>query len=744
VRVVHLSDLHLGHRAFHRVARGGNARERDLSTIFHQAVQEIGRLAPDLVVLSGDLFDRPDPPSTAFLALTRGIRRLQDLLPGVPVFAIAGECDTPLAPGDPGPVAVLDAVPGVEAAAGAPRSVHVRALDLHVLLVPHRSVVRPPFPELRPDPSARWNILVVRGHPADPPLGAPGPPPPLAPTPGASTVVLDPAGWDYVAIGGSHRSTTWSHHVRAAGSLERIGGDPWAEGGEEKGFLLADLATGTTEFHPVGARPVVDLAPVRVDPSDPDPGTRRLRDLLERYPGGIDGKLLRLRLRGDLVVPSEGISPGLLTGIRQRAAHLEVRIEEPGEAPLRAASPPASPPSREPGLSWVPGAGRGGRVSLASGLWAVTAGSAEDVESLADALLRAAERSSRPEVEPAAAAPSRVTFTFHDVPGGVVMGGTPEMRSSVSGSADGGEAVVPAPVRRAGAALHADWIEADGDAEARALGWARERHEAESRLEAYRERARELRDRIRILREEGASARCPTCRRPLAEAHPGLLELLEEEWEEVVQDGTWWKRRRAQLEDKPPDLLVLERRALALRAELDAGGDDAGEERAVDPIPGDPGSAPPRALLRRIGFLLQRATSGALEGVAWSAERGWRVVGFGGAVRDPARGEEALLALAIEAAQAEATRARGADIPVHLLTAGRTGVAPEALDRLLEEVVGGRAAAASWVVLVPGPISSTLSRHLRGTLELLRDDEHRARIRVGPPGQAALVLAEGG
>jgi DNA repair protein SbcD/Mre11 len=300
MRVAHLSDLHLGHRVFSRRERGGNLRERDVAAAFHLAIQEVARLAPDLVLVSGDLFHGADPPSTAFLTLTRGIRRLQDLLPGVPVMAIAGECDTPMAPGDPGPVAVLDAVPGVEAAAGAPRAVHLRDLSAHVLLVPHRAVVRPPFPELRPDPGARWNILLVRGHPAGDLRGREGRREPGAETtrrpPEGDHLVLDPDGWDYVALGGPHRMRSWGETVHCAGSLERIGASPWSEAATEKGFLLADLARGRVEVHPLPARPVVDLAPVRVTPEDPGAGTRRLRELLEGFPGGVEGKIVRVRL----------------------------------------------------------------------------------------------------------------------------------------------------------------------------------------------------------------------------------------------------------------------------------------------------------------------------------------------------------------------------------------------------------------------------------------------------------------
>ena len=163
VRLVHLSDLHLGFRAYFHLERGWNRRERDIGAAFRAALEEAVRLRPDLVLITGDVFDGPNPPSTAFLTLHRVLSRLRRRLPAVPVLIIAGERDSPRSPADPGPVAVLDNLPGVEAAAGAPRSVHLAALDAHALLIPFRAAAGPPFPDVRPDPSARWNLLLVRG-----------------------------------------------------------------------------------------------------------------------------------------------------------------------------------------------------------------------------------------------------------------------------------------------------------------------------------------------------------------------------------------------------------------------------------------------------------------------------------------------------------------------------------------------------------------------------------------------------
>ena len=61
--LAHLSDLHLGFRAYGRIERGVDIRERDVSAAFERALQDVIRVNPGIVVVSGDVFDRPDPPA---------------------------------------------------------------------------------------------------------------------------------------------------------------------------------------------------------------------------------------------------------------------------------------------------------------------------------------------------------------------------------------------------------------------------------------------------------------------------------------------------------------------------------------------------------------------------------------------------------------------------------------------------------------------------------------------------------
>lgn len=318
--VAHLSDLHLGYRAYERTERGRNVRERDVADAFHRAVEALIRIRPELVVVAGDVFDRPDPPPAALVALTRGLEALGAELPDTSVVMVAGARDTPRRPGDPGALAALDAFPRVEAATGTARSLSLRDRAVHVALVPYRAALREPFPVPEPDPRARWNVLVAYGRLADPRTrwGVP----------------VEAGAWDYVALGFEHGVRRVAPGVHYSGALERVGPAPWTEAAADKGFLTWDTEARRSSFHPLPCRPMVALAPIRVEAGDGRSLPARVKEVADEVPGGIDGKIVHLTLGN--VDPSRllELQGGVLTALRGRALHLSLELEE-DRAPTR-------------------------------------------------------------------------------------------------------------------------------------------------------------------------------------------------------------------------------------------------------------------------------------------------------------------------------------------------------------------------------------------------------------------------
>ena len=662
--VAHLSDMHLGFRAYGRVERGVDVRERDVAAAFERASQEVVNVRPDLVVIAGDVFDRPDPPAGAVVALARGLEVMRAALPDTPVLLVAGPRDTPRRQGDPGALAAFDTFPNVEAATGLMRSILIERLGLHASLVPYRTLTRHPPVLPEPDPRMKWNLLVLHAE-----EGA-----------RAEGVHVDPAEWSYVALGGEHRRRKITDRARYCGSLERVALDPWGEAADEKGFLVVDLASGRTEFRAIPGRPVVALAPVKVGRGDPGRLRRRVREVTAEVPGGIAGKIVRLRLEGAAPADLLALQGEPLKELRGAALHLAVEAGRelwvpadawlPLEAPRLLREAVASELERDGLLSaeavellerWIPDAapmlgstlgaiealdgevkglgristsippgltaflGGGGRARRAISELLVRVGRAEaagaigtlwagsEPETLEGALRQAAE----------AVAVSRgleVVRAALDRLGAPVSEPPSPTRESPTGQHDRGRGAIRVDPEQVAAefraaereliASRADVAETDGDLEVATMDWLRERQDAETTLHAYRDRARELRSRIKRMESAGPEAPCPTCGRVLQSHYHEVLSRLEEQWESVVQDGSWWRSRWEQLELKPAGLQDLEGRSLRLHAALEAGSErvellrarlrelDGNAPQRPLPVDGPPGAVV--AALRRI------------------------------------------------------------------------------------------------------------------------------------------------
>ncbi|HEX6940487.1 MAG TPA: DNA repair exonuclease [Longimicrobiales bacterium] len=301
--LAHLADLHLGYRAYHRLAPGGiNARERDVALAFRAALDRIIELKPELVLVAGDVFHTVRPSNAAIADAFRQFARLRSALPDTPVVVIAGNHDSPRAVETGSILRLLAEIPGVVVVDQAARAVHLEALDASILCLPHNALAGGEPIALEPDPDAAINILMlhgtVAGGAADEKLryvGEYG---------GAKVEAADIRSdrWDYVALGHYHIATELAPNMWYAGGIERTSTNIWEEAQSAKGFLTYDTATKRATFHPLPSRDVIDLprfSALRregeggryLEPTEID---AKIRALVEAVPGGIAGKILRL------------------------------------------------------------------------------------------------------------------------------------------------------------------------------------------------------------------------------------------------------------------------------------------------------------------------------------------------------------------------------------------------------------------------------------------------------------------
>lgn len=293
--LAHLADLHLGYRAYHRLAPGGiNARERDISRAFDLAIDRLIGLGVDLIVIAGDIFHTVRPSNWAISGAFRQFSRLRSALPSTPIVVIAGNHDSPRIAETGSILRLLGEIPGVIVVDDVARPIHLEELETTVLCLPHNALARGEGVTLEPDPRATTNILTlhgtVRGGPASRLLR-------YESEYGGAEVeysAIDPARWDYVALGHYHIATEFAPNIWYAGGLDRTSTNIWEEASSAKGFVTYDTESRRSTFHPIPGREVVDLPAFSAEGLGPGEIDERIQLLVEGVPGGIGEKIVRL------------------------------------------------------------------------------------------------------------------------------------------------------------------------------------------------------------------------------------------------------------------------------------------------------------------------------------------------------------------------------------------------------------------------------------------------------------------
>jgi DNA repair exonuclease SbcCD nuclease subunit len=298
--IVHLADLHLGFRAYHRsTPTGFNLREADVMASFAQALDRIVDIEPDLLVIAGDFFHMVRPPNAAIAESFRLLSRLVLHLPDLHVVIIGGNSDSPRSTETGNILELFRGIAGVHVVTEEAERLFLRSLDCAVMCLPHKALARHQstdggIPELKPNASAARNVLLlhgsIRGETANRKLGH-------EIEYGGVRIpeeAVNAAQWDYVALGHHHTATELAGNMWYSGAIERTSPNLWLETGDPKGFLTFDTDAGQATFHPLGTRTVVDLPPIRAEGLSPAEVDESIRSAIEAIPGGLDGKIVRL------------------------------------------------------------------------------------------------------------------------------------------------------------------------------------------------------------------------------------------------------------------------------------------------------------------------------------------------------------------------------------------------------------------------------------------------------------------
>ena len=296
MRLVHLSDLHLGYRQFQRqTAAGINQREADVASVFRAAIDKIIEIKPEIVLIAGDVFHNVRPPNPAILLAFTQFSRLVNALPDALVVMVAGNHDAPRS-AETVCILRLFSPLGIHVVDAEPRRLPFPEHNLSVLAVPDTLAQRP---SLDPDPAYERNILVMHSELRG-----------IIPLTSAdierAALQVDPSEigydrWSYVAMGEYHIHRKLHHNAFYSGALEYTSFNIWGEQQEEKearlkgkGIVEYNLDTRKSVFHSLApARPLVDLPIISARGQTAMEVDAAMRDNIARWPGGIEDRIVR-------------------------------------------------------------------------------------------------------------------------------------------------------------------------------------------------------------------------------------------------------------------------------------------------------------------------------------------------------------------------------------------------------------------------------------------------------------------
>jgi DNA repair protein SbcD/Mre11 len=288
-------------------------------------------LAPELVLIGGDVFHQVRPTNTAILHAYIQFARLRAALPTTVIVMVAGNHDTPRST-ETGSILRLFAALGLHVIDGEAQALDFPELDLSVLAV---AMNQHPRPKLEPFGTHRWNVLLMHGT-VEGMLG------PFASTqelwsPEIPQDELHAGEWDYIALGHYHVY----RHVRVnefySGAIDYTGTDTWGEKAEEeltgvpgKGIIEHDLATGEHTFHRLPAsRDFVDLHAISARGLTTEEVNEAIAKAVEACPGGIDDKVVRLVIRDLPRHITRQLDHKQLRDFRRRALHFHLDPRRP-------------------------------------------------------------------------------------------------------------------------------------------------------------------------------------------------------------------------------------------------------------------------------------------------------------------------------------------------------------------------------------------------------------------------------
>jgi exonuclease SbcD len=315
-----MADVHLGYRRYNKLSKlGVNQRELDVNLAFQEAITRIISLKPDVTIIAGDLFHAVRPSNSIVTFCFRQLRRLaRDTR--APVIIVAGNHETPKRVDTGSVLQLFSEIENVYVAESGYEVFTFKDKGLAVSCLPHTALLDLSTVSLRADDRFAHNILVVHGQVNERWVSDFG---------GAEVELkaLAPHEWDYIALGHVHIHRPVALNAAYSGALEHTSNNIWSEASVGKGFLEVSLPGGKRTFHPLTSpREVVVLEALEVEGLEPQEVMGVIKERLDSIAGGMDGKIVRLEVRGLSRETYRHLDHKELRVLRSRALNLNLDI----------------------------------------------------------------------------------------------------------------------------------------------------------------------------------------------------------------------------------------------------------------------------------------------------------------------------------------------------------------------------------------------------------------------------------
>jgi len=320
LKIVHLSDSHLGFSSYSRLDQHGQNRiEEMIYSGFDQAIEKIIQLRPDAVVHAGDVFHHVRPKIKPLVIFQRGLFRLAEK--GIPVIIISGNHDAPKSYSLTSPFRLFEGLGGVHIAQRY-KYERFEVGDYNFHCIPFCLEPRDYLTEFGKIERSNRDVLVMHG---------------LVESLRSRKMrsvgehelkdSLLKSDFDYIALGHFHGQTPICANAWYSGSVEYFN---FGEAADRKGMLLVDLEKGAVESVQVRPKYMIDCPAVDCSGLSSEEISECLMDLC--HDDEIRDKMIRINLTNVNRSAYRSIDQGRLNRLGAAALYFKIKLQFNDEA----------------------------------------------------------------------------------------------------------------------------------------------------------------------------------------------------------------------------------------------------------------------------------------------------------------------------------------------------------------------------------------------------------------------------